>query len=111
RKNSPKIVVIDSFQYARFTKDQWLALKAKYVKGKKKKIFVVISHSEGTSKNPRGSVATDAMYDAQIKVFVRGRIAFVKSRYEGKQNFIIHEEGAKAYWQKQYKKMVTKQIF
>lgn len=109
RKNSPRIVVIDSFQYARFTKQQWLAIKDKYVKGKKKKIFIIISHADG--KKPRGSVAIDALYDAQIKVFVKGKIAFIKSRYEGKQNFVIYEKGAKDYWGKQYKKMLTKQIF
>ena len=109
RKNAPKIIVIDSFQYARFTKLQWLSLKDKYVKGKKKKIFIVISHADG--KKPRGSVAIDALYDAQIKVFVKGKIAFIKSRYEGKQNFVIYEKGAKEYWGKKYKKMLTEQIF
>lgn len=109
RKQSPKVVIIDSFQYSRFTKEQWLSLKAKYVKGRNKKIFVVISHADG--KKPRGSVATDVMYDAQIKVFVKGKIAFVKSRYEGKKNFVIWEEGAKAFWGRQYTKMLTKQIF
>jgi DNA replication protein DnaC len=109
RKKSAKIIIIDSFQYARFTKLQWLELKAKYVKGRKKKVFIVISHADG--KSPRGSVAVDAMYDAQVKVFIKGKIAFVKSRYEGKRNYVIWEEGAKAYWGKQYKRMLTKQIF
>ena len=111
RKQSAKIIIIDSFQYSRFTKEQWLALKAKYVKGKKgqKKIFIVISHAEG--RRPRGSVACDCMFDAQIKVFVKNMIAFVKSRYEGHRNFIIWEEGARAAWGKRYKSMLTKQIF
>lgn len=109
RKKSPRIVIIDSFQYARFTKQQWFSIKDKYVKGRKKKIFIIISHADG--KKPRGSVAIDAMYDAQIKVFVKGKIAFVKSRYEGKQNFVVWEEGAKAFWGKRYKSMLTKQIF
>jgi hypothetical protein len=109
KRKSARIVIIDSFQYARYTKTEWLSLKNKFVKGKKKKIFIVISHADG--KRPRGSVATDALYDAQIKVFVRGKIAFIKSRFVGKQNFVIYEKGAKEYWQKQYKKMLTKQIF
>lgn len=109
KRNSPRIVVIDSFQYARYTKHEWLLLKDKFVKGRKKKIFIVISHADG--KKPRGSVAVDAMYDAQIKVLVKSKIAFVKSRYEGDRNYVIWEEGAKAYWGKQYKKMLTKQIF
>lgn len=109
RKNSHKIVIIDSFQYARFSKLEWLALKDKYVKGKKKKIFIVISHADG--KKPRGSVSVDALYDAQIKVFVKGKIAFVKSRYEGTRNYVVYEKGARDYWGKQYKKMQTKQIF
>lgn len=109
KRSAPKIVVIDSWQYARFTKDQWLTLKDMYVKGRKRKIFIVISHADG--KKPRGSSAIDAMYDAQIKVFVKGKIAFVKSRYEGSGNYVIWEEGAKQYWGRNYKKMLTKQIF
>ena len=111
KKQSAKVIIIDSFQYSRFTKEQWLALKAKYVKGKKsqKKIFIVISHAEG--RGPRGAVATDCMFDAQIKVFVKGKIAFIKSRYEGKKNYVIWDEGAKAFWGKRYKTMLTKQIF
>lgn len=109
KRSAPKIVVIDSWQYARFTKDQWLTLKDMYVKGRKKKIFIVISHADG--KKPRGSSAIDAMYDAQIKVFVKGKIAFVKSRYEGSGNYVIWEEGAKQAWGRNYKKMLTKQIF
>jgi|ERR1035437_1752975 KaiC/GvpD/RAD55 family RecA-like ATPase len=109
KKKSPHIIVIDSLQYARFTKPQWLALKDKFVKGRKKKIFIVISHADG--KRPRGSVATDALYDAQIKVFVKGKIAFIKSRYEGKKNYVIYEKGAREYWGRQYKTMLTKQIF
>jgi hypothetical protein len=46
-------------------------------------------------------VATDALYDAQIKVFVKGKIAFVKSRYEGKKNYIIYgSREPKMYWGK-----------
>lgn len=109
RKKSPKIIIIDSFQYARFTKQQWLTLKDDYVKGKRKKIFIVISQADG--RKPRGSVAVDALYDAQIKVFVKGKIAFIKSRYEGEGNYTIHEDGAKAFWGKRYKEMLKKQIF
>jgi DNA replication protein DnaC len=109
RKNSTRIVVIDSWQYARFTKTEWFALKDKYVKGRKKKIFIIISHADG--KKPRGSTAIDALYDAQVKVFVKGKIAFIKSRYESKQNYVVYEQGAKDYWGKQYKKMQTKIIF
>lgn len=109
RKKAPKIIIIDSWQYARFTKDQWFVLKNKYVKGRKKKIFIIISHADG--KKPRGSVATDVMYDAQIKVFVKGKIAFIKSRYEGKQNYVVWHEGAKAFWGRKYKTMLTKQFF
>lgn len=109
KKQSPKVVIIDSFQYSKITKEQWVLLKSKYVKGRKKRIFIVISHAEGSL--PRGQVAKDCMYDAQIKVFVKKRIAFIKSRYEGKKNYIIHHEGARAAWGKRYKSMITKQIF
>lgn len=109
RKNSPKIIIIDSLQYARFKTEQWLALKAKFVKGKNKKIFLCISH--GSKKGPRGKMAIDALFDAQIKVFIQGFIAFTKSRYEGKRNYVIWEEGARKYWGKKYNAMLTKQIF
>jgi hypothetical protein len=109
KKKSPKIIVIDSWQYSRFTREQWFVLKNKYIKGRRKKIFIIISHADG--KKPRGASAIDIMYDAQIKVFVKGKIAFIKSRYEGIQNYVIYEKLAKEYWGRKFNSMLTKQIF
>jgi DNA replication protein DnaC len=96
KRQSSKVVVIDSIQYARFTLDQCHQLKERFIKGKKKKIIIYISHCDGSL--PKGAVAKSIEYDANIKVFVDKNIAFVNSRFGGKKNFIVWEEGAKKKW-------------
>ena len=107
RKQSAKIWVFDSLQASNLTFEQMELLKHKYVMGKAKKIFIYISWAEG--KLPQGAVARSVRYMANIKIRVEGFIAFIRSRYpNNKRNYVIWEEGAKLYWMKQYKKMLTK---
>lgn len=111
RKQSAKIWVIDSIQAARFTAEQCAELKTKYVLGKKKKIIIYISWSEG--KFPQGAVAKGIEYYANIKMRVEGLVMFPKSRYGGNKPFVIWEgnetEGAMRYWGKDYWKITGKQ--
>lgn len=102
RKKSPKIVVVDSIQYSRMSYEQYQKLKETF----RRKIFVFISHASGTE--PKGSAAISIRYDAPIKVYVEGFIAFITSRYGGAKNFVIWEQGAKAYWGKRYNRKVNK---
>ncbi len=106
QRKSAKIWVFDSLQASGLSFEQLALLKSKYVMGKGKKIFVYISWAEG--KLPQGAAARSIRYHANIKVRVEGFIGFVRSRYGTKKNFISYEAGAKSYWGKAFKKMITK---
>ena len=109
KKKSAKIVVIDSWQYCRFTLAQYQELKRLFVMGKgnsRRKIFLIISHASG--KEPLGRVAQSIRYDANIKIFVKGFIAFIESRYGSVKNFIIWEQRAKSFWGKSFWRNVYK---
>lgn len=61
------------------------------------KLFVFISHARG--KNPKGDAATSVMYDADLKIWVEGYVAFSKGRYQGATGeYTIWEKGAYDYW-------------
>lgn len=102
RKKSPKIVVIDSIQYSNMSYEQYKQLKETF----RRKILVFISHASGSE--PKGSAAISIRFDAPIKVYVEGFIAFITTRYGGTKNFVIWEQGAKAYWGKQFNRKVNK---
>jgi hypothetical protein len=67
-----------------------------------KKLFIFISQEK--RGQPRGSIAQNIRYDADIKIRVEGYKAFVTTRYEvaekgeGGADFIIWKEGAEKYW-------------
>lgn len=89
KRNSPKVVVIDSITY--FTKDfkKYMALKERYPD----KIFIISGHADG--KNPRSKIEEDIMYDAKMKIYISGYLALCKGRTIGPNGgrFIIWEEG------------------
>lgn len=99
KPKSEQFIVIDSIQYTDWTLKQYKILKEQFGS---KKTFIFISHSEG--KKPDGRVAKKIEYDATIKVFVMGYIAFVRSRLGGNKPFLIWEEGAKEFWGSEYNK-------
>lgn len=102
RKKSPRYVIIDSIQYFNIKYEQYKELKEEFVR----KSFIFISHAKG--KNPDGRTADKIRYDAPIKVFVQGYVAFVISRFGGNHPFLIWEEGARKYWgAKKLKQMIT----
>jgi len=92
KKRSEQFIILDSLQYMRIRYEDYIRLKELFPK----KSFIYISHANG--KKPRGKVAEDIEYDCTIKVFVKGFIAFIKSRLGGNTPYIIWEEGAKKYW-------------
>lgn len=93
KKKSPRIVVIDSLQYAGITYPEYTALRDEF----KKHLFILISHAEG--KLPSGKTANRVRYDAHVKGRVEGYMAFITSRYkEGdKIPFTVWKEGAEKY--------------
>ena len=91
KRKSPDIVIVDSFQYCGLSKPEYKSLKAEFPN----KLFIFISHAEG--KQPEGRAAKFAKYDADVKVYVEGYKAFVKSRFGGGDPFVIWDEGAAEY--------------
>lgn len=86
RQRSPKIIFIDSLQYSRLNYVQYIALKEEFPN----KLFIFISHADG--KKPAGRTATSVEYDANVKIFVQGYVAYPKSRYGGNEPYIIWKD-------------------
>lgn len=90
---SHNIVVVDSFQYTRMTYRDYIALKEAFPE----KLFIFISHANG--KNPRGDAAVGVMYDATLKIWVEGGVAFSKGRFKGSTGeYVAYSELAGRYW-------------
>ncbi len=89
KKNSPKVVVIDSLPY--FTKDwdAYLRMKRKF----KNKIFLIVGHAEG--KHPSTDFQKRVMYDAKMKIFISGFLAVCNGRTVGPNGgeFVIWQDG------------------
>lgn len=99
KRKSPRVVVIDSFQYTQMTYKQYLTFKEKH----KDKLIIFVSHAEG--KFPAGRSARSVMYDASQKVYVEGYRAFSKGRFNGpKMEIDIWPEEAEIYWADKYRK-------
>lgn len=93
KRKAPQIVVIDSWQYAQATYQQYVELKDEF----RNTLFIIISHADG--KLPEGRTAKRIHYDCPVKIRVEGYVAFSTSRYASgpTKPFIIWEDGAKAY--------------
>ncbi len=87
RKKSAKIVFIDSIQHSQITYERWLCLRAMFPK----KIFVLISHAQGSE--PKGAAAQAIKYDVDIKCQVKDFVLYPDSRFGGGKAFIIYEAG------------------
>lgn len=107
KKGSPKVIVIDSWQFSGLTIEDYIALKRAFVFGKtnnKRKIFLFISHVNG--RHPDGKSALEIKRDANIKIRAEGFMGIVEtSRYGSNANIVIWPEGARKYWGKKFKKL------
>lgn len=94
RKKSPGVVIVDSLQYSGLSYASYKKLKEEFSKSK---LFVFISHAEGT--RPEGRVGKKVEYDADVKIFVEGFKASCKSRFMDRPGvpFVIWDEGAIKY--------------
>lgn len=91
RKKSPKMVVIDSVQYADLTYKRYKELKGKFPDT----LWIWISHEDG--KLPDGKVAKKIRFDANVKGRIVGYMVMPVSRYGGNKEFVIWKEGADKY--------------
>lgn len=93
KRRSPKIVFIDSFQYADFNRKSYLEFKYEFYN---KKLIVFMSHANG--RKPVGRTADFARYDADVKIWIEGFRAHVTSRSFKTSPFEIWPEGAARYY-------------
>ena len=91
RRNSPKVVIIDSATYFFDNFEQYMAFKRKY----RNKIIIITAHARGV--NPKEELETRIMYDAKMKIYINGYLALCKGRTIGPNGgrFIIWHEGYK----------------
>lgn len=88
-KRSADVWIIDSIQFLGLSYAEYKDLLKEFPD----KLFILISHAEG--KKPKGRVAQAIEYDAFVKIWVANYIATAKSRYGGKEAYVIWEERAK----------------
>jgi len=89
KRNSPKVVIIDSATYFFKNFAEYLEFKKMF----KNKIIIITAHAQGN--NPRSELEKDIMYDAKQKIFVNGFLSVCKGRTIGPNGglFIIWQEG------------------
>jgi hypothetical protein len=92
KQRSPEIIMIDSLQYSKLNKKSFEELREKY----RNKLWIFISQAD-KSGAPKGSLAEDIHFDADVKIEVKGFQAFPESRYGGGEVFIIDEKRAAAH--------------
>ncbi len=95
KRQSPRFIIVDSFQYMKMTFDQTIALKEQFPN----KLFIYNSQMEGNK--PIGKSAVRVQYDADLKIWIEGFKAFSKGRYMGEyweDGLTIWEDGANKYW-------------
>lgn len=77
KKNSPEYVIIDSIQSMGLNYRDYRSLRSRFPN----KMFILVSHAAG--KQPEGRSAMSILYDAGIKIWVNGGMAFTRGRFFG----------------------------
>lgn len=107
KRKSADFAIVDSFQYADIDYVQYKHDKKALEKKGKSVLF--ISHAEGN--NPFGKSAFKVRYDVALKIQIIGYVANIEMRGNGRQRYVIWEEGAKNYWGKKLKSVLSGQYW
>lgn len=93
KPKSPKIIIINSYQYTRMSFEAYIKFKNRFAN----KLIIIVSQADG--KQPSGRTAKSVMYDAALKIYVEGHKAFSKGRYIGPNGgtYTIWQQGAQLY--------------
>lgn len=91
KQRSAQIIIIDSLQYTGLTYADYKRLRDRF----RHKLFIFVSHASG--REPKGEVGKSVKYDAFVKIYVEGYVAYPQSRYGGGSPFVIWEDGARKY--------------
>lgn len=98
KRQSPNIIIIDSFQYTDFNFKSFLKFKSKF----HNKLFIFNHQMDGNKIMDKVGIRVN--FDADLKIWVEGFKAFSKGRYFGEcweDGLTIWEKGAEKYWGKQ----------
>ena len=89
KRNSPKVIVIDSATYFFKNFEEYMELKREF----KDKIFLITGHAIG--QNPRFELEKSIQFDAKQKIFVTAYLAVCKGRTIGPNGglYVIWQEG------------------
>ena len=94
RPKSQEFVVIDSIQVMGLSWKDYRSLRERFPR----KMFVLVSQTDG--RQPDGRPARRMMFDADLKIWVEGHIAFSKGRFIGETGeYVVWQEAAERYWQ------------
>ncbi len=91
KQRSAQIIIIDSLQYTGLTYADYKRLRDRF----RHKLFIFVSHASG--REPKGEVGKSVKYDAFVKIYVEGYVAYPQSRYGGGKAYVIWEDGARKY--------------
>ncbi len=78
RKGSPEFVIVDSVQALKLRMKDYEYLKKQFPG----KLFILVSRAKG--REPWGDSAKEILYDADIKIWVEGGVAFTRGRFFGR---------------------------
>jgi hypothetical protein len=90
KRESPRFVFVDSVDYTRWKKADYLRLKEMF----KHKGFIWIGHGEG--KGHRSTTGTDIEFDGHISIWVDKYIGHViKNRFSAFEPYVVYPERAR----------------
>lgn len=88
KPKSPQVIIIDSLQYSGLDYRGYKQLRDRF----RNKLFIFISHADG--KEPAGRTGKSIRFDANVKIWIDGYMAYATSRYGGGQPYTIWKDGA-----------------
>lgn len=101
KKHSANFAVLDSVQHAELTKKSYIRIADRFCTPRGGKSFLFVSHWV------KNDFTKFIKHDCDIKVEVIGFVANVESRFGGGKPFLIWEDGARRYWGKNYRKVIS----
>lgn len=94
KPKSPEFVILDSIQVMGLSWKDYRLLRERFPR----KLFVLVSQTDG--RQPEGRPARRMMFDADLKVWVEGHVAFSKGRFIGETGkYVVWQEAAEIYWE------------
>jgi hypothetical protein len=91
KPKSPKFFVLDSVQAMRMTAKQYEMIKELA----ESKLVIMVLRADG--KRPKGNLATDIWYDAELKIWVEGYVATSNGRHNPGGRYVVWKEKAIEY--------------